>query len=139
MEFYLGFFELLGDDLLMVVEEVRTTLRVLRSFNDTFIPLIPKVYYLETYDRFRPRPISVCNYLYKIILKVIVVRKKLLLSSFILVEKIVFLEERKIQKDIGTTQEGLHAIKISHSPVIVVKLDDQRPMAMFHGCIFNYC
>jgi hypothetical protein len=74
----LGFFDLLGDDLLRVVEEVRTSGKVMGSFNSTFISLIPKVDKLGTFDDFRP--ISLCNYIYKIISKVLAVRLKKFLS-----------------------------------------------------------
>jgi hypothetical protein len=82
VEFYLSFFELLGEDLLWVVEEVRLSGKVPRNINATFISLIPKVDCLETFEGFQP--ISLCNFLYKIIAKVLVVRIKPFLSNFIL-------------------------------------------------------
>jgi hypothetical protein len=91
------------------------------NINTTFIALIPKVDYPETFEGFRP--ISLCNCLYKIISKVLVVRLKPLLSNFILAEQFGFLEGRKIHESIGTTQEGLHSINLSNDPVVVVKLD----------------
>jgi hypothetical protein len=42
VEFFLGFYEIIGDDLLRVIEESRTSGRVLATFNSTFIALIPK-------------------------------------------------------------------------------------------------
>lgn len=45
------------------------------------------------------------------------------MSNFILEEQFEFLEARQIHEAIGTVQEGLHNIKISHSLAIVVKLD----------------
>jgi hypothetical protein len=50
VEFYIEFFDLLGEDLLRVVEEVRTFGRVHVSFNSTFISLIPKVDCPKTFD-----------------------------------------------------------------------------------------
>jgi hypothetical protein len=47
-------FDLLGEDLLRVVEEVRITGKVLGSFNSTFIVLILKVDKCKTSDDFRP-------------------------------------------------------------------------------------
>jgi len=43
IEFYLGFFELLGEYLLRFVEEVRQSRTMLRSFNIAFTTLIAKV------------------------------------------------------------------------------------------------
>jgi hypothetical protein len=45
IEFYLFFFELLGEDIIWVVEEVRMSRKVSRNINATFIALIPKVDY----------------------------------------------------------------------------------------------
>jgi len=42
IEFYLGFFDLLGDDIIWVAKEVRQNGKVLGSFNTSFIALIPK-------------------------------------------------------------------------------------------------
>jgi hypothetical protein len=80
MEFYIEFFDLLGEDLIRVVE-VRTSRRVHVSFNSNFIDLIPKVDCRENFDGFMP--ISLCNYIYKSITKVIVVRLKTFLSKVI--------------------------------------------------------
>jgi hypothetical protein len=74
IEFYLGFFELVGEDLLEVVEESRRSGLIHAPINATFITLIPKVDRDETFDDFRP--ISLCNCLYKIILKVVSRRLK---------------------------------------------------------------
>jgi hypothetical protein len=43
VEFFLHFYELVGKDLLDVVEETRLRGEVIRSINSTFIALIPKV------------------------------------------------------------------------------------------------
>ena len=61
VEFYIEFLDLLGEDLLRFVEEVRTCRRVPVSFNSTFISLIQNVDYLDTFDGFRP--ISICNFI----------------------------------------------------------------------------
>ena len=43
IEFFLDLFELLGEDLLRVIEDTRLSGGLLDSFNSTFIALIPKV------------------------------------------------------------------------------------------------
>lgn len=43
VEFYLSFFEIIGLDLLKVVEECRTMGRMYEAINSAFIVLIPKV------------------------------------------------------------------------------------------------
>ena len=84
IEFYLGFFELIRDDMLGVVEESRRTGVIHAPINTTFIALIPKVDKAESFDDFRP--ISLCNCLYKIISKVISRRIKAVLSKNISME-----------------------------------------------------
>ena len=42
MDFFLDFFDLLGDELVNLVEVSKQTGRVLPSLNSTFIALIPK-------------------------------------------------------------------------------------------------
>jgi hypothetical protein len=81
VEFYLDFFEFIGDDLLRIMEEVRLAGNVPRNFNSTFIALIPKQDFPKKFDGFRL--ISLCNCVYKIISKIIALRLKPLLSRYI--------------------------------------------------------
>lgn len=69
IEFYLGFYDLIGGDLMKVVEESRFAGFIHALINSTFIALIPKVDNLISLYDFRL--ISLHNYLYKIISKVI--------------------------------------------------------------------
>ena len=61
IEFYLGFFDLIGEDLLEVVDECRKSRVIHAPINSTFITLIPKTDKPEVFDDFRP--ISLCNFL----------------------------------------------------------------------------
>ena len=54
---------------------------VLKSINHTFIMLIPKVHNPENFNSFRP--ISLCNVIYKTIIKVLANRLKSMLHSII--------------------------------------------------------
>ena len=92
IEFFLGFYEVLGMDLLQVVEDTRVSGRIPASFNSTFIALIPKTDNPETLYEFRP--ISLCNCIYKIVSKVIARRLKAILSENISAEQFGFLEGR---------------------------------------------
>lgn len=65
VEFYTAFFDILGDDLLKFIEDCWTTSRMYGAINSTFIALIPKSDNPASFDDFRP--ISLCNYIYKII------------------------------------------------------------------------
>ena len=105
VEFYLAFYDLLGEDLLEVIEESRTTGHIHPPMNYTFIALIPKTDDPTSFNDFRP--ISMCNCIYKII--AICLRPNL--STHILVEQFTFLQHRQIHEVVGTAQEILHFIQ----------------------------
>jgi hypothetical protein len=69
IEFFLGFFDLIGQDILRLVEEIRLTGQIPLSLNSTFITLIPKKDNPDSLDDFKP--ISLCNCIYKIVFKVL--------------------------------------------------------------------
>lgn len=99
IELFLDLFDLLGEDLLEVVEDTRESGRIQASFNSTFIALIPKFDNPSSLNYFRP--ISLCNCIYKVVSKVIARRPKSILSANISGEQFGFLEGRKIHEAIG--------------------------------------
>jgi hypothetical protein len=74
VEFFLAFFDIVGNELLEVVEELRMLGKVSGAMNATFIALIPKSDKPDSFGGFRP--ISLCNLVYKIISKIIATRLK---------------------------------------------------------------
>lgn len=121
VEFYLAFYDMLGEDLLDVIEESRITGHIHPPMNQTYIALIPKTDDPSSFNDFRP--ISLCNCLYKIIAKIIANRIKPILSSHISAEQFAFLQNRHIQEAIGTAQEALHSIKLKNLKGISLKID----------------
>eukprot|EP00253_Pinus_taeda_P003996 PITA_03996 len=81
IEFYLAFYDLLGQDLLKVVEECRLSGSLYNAINSTFIALIPKSDNPSSFNDYRP--ISLCNCLYKTISKIIANRLYPILSRHI--------------------------------------------------------
>lgn len=94
MEFYLAFFEILGSDLLKVVEDSRVNGKMYEPFNGTFIALLPNTNNPNSYDNYRP--ISICNCIYKIMAKIIANRLRPILSTHISQEQFAFLQDCQI-------------------------------------------
>lgn len=82
--FFQFFWDVLGEELLAVVEESRFRGFVLKEFNCTLVVLIPKKAKPEGMEEFRP--ISLCNTIYKIITKIAANRLKLILGKLITCE-----------------------------------------------------
>ena len=121
VEFYLGFYDLIGKDLLMVVEESRREGFIHAPLNSMFIDLIPKKDNPGKFEDFKP--ISLCNCLYKIISKIIAKMLKGDISKHISKDQFRFLEGRQIHEAIGVAQEGLHNIKSRKLKGAVLKID----------------
>lgn len=121
IEFFLHFFDQIGDEITEVVEESRIKGDIYRPFNSTFIALIPKKNEPESFEDFRP--ISLCNCIYKIISKVIALRLAPILSRNISMEQFGFLDGRQIHEAIGVAQEAIHSIKIKKKKGVVLKID----------------
>jgi hypothetical protein len=94
VEFFLAFFDLVGNEILEMVEETRRKGRVNGALNATFLALIPKSNKPDSFGGFRP--IALCNLVYKIISKIIATRLKTCLSFGISKEQFGFLEGRQI-------------------------------------------
>jgi len=93
-EFFIFFFDLVGEDLLLLVEDSRLKGKISRSLNATFLVLIPKKDSPRTF--FEYRPISLCNLIYKLISKVISNRIKPFLERNLSAEQLGFLKGRRI-------------------------------------------
>jgi hypothetical protein len=120
VEFFLHHFDLVGPDLLELVEDSRLHGKIIGALNSTFITLIPKENNPSTFGDYRP--ISLCNLCYKLVTKIIANRLKPILSRALSEEQLGFLKGRQILDTIGTTHECLHSIKVkkiqSHHPKI---------------------
>jgi hypothetical protein len=72
-----------------------------------------------------------------IISKFIVVTLNNVLSKVISPNNFGFLLGCQIHEAIGSTQEGLHTMKTSHMPLVVIKLDLLMRIIGSHGCTFG--
>jgi hypothetical protein len=123
-EFFIHFFDLVGEDLLQMVEDSRIRGKIHGSLNSTFLVLIPKENNSLSFSDYRP--ISLCNLIYKVISKVISNRIKPFLARCISAEQLGFLKGKRIQDAIGAAHECIHSIKQKNLKALVLKLDLKR-------------
>lgn len=120
-EFFCFFFDLVGEELLQMVEDTRIKGKIAGGINSTLLVLIPKDISPTSFNDYRL--ISLCNLIYKIISKVISNRLKPFLGRSLSAEQLGFLKGRRIQDAIGAVHECLHNIKQKNLKVLVMKLD----------------
>jgi hypothetical protein len=121
IEFFKHHYDIVGEDLLEMVEESRLKGFIPGYLNMNFITLIHKVNKPHNFRYYRL--ISLCNLSYKIISKIIADRIKLILSRSLSEEQLCFLQGRQIHDSIGTVHECIHSIKKKKINSLVLKLD----------------
>ena len=97
---------------------------MLKELNKTEIVLIPKVKNPESMSQFKP--ISLCNFVYKVISKVMVNRLKPYLGELISENQSAFVVGRQIHDNILITQETFHYMRLkkkSKKYEIALKID----------------
>ena len=117
----MDFFDLVGEDLLAIVEEARLGGRISRALNVTFNVLIPKRSNPSSFNDFGS--ISLYNLAYKLIYKIIANIPKKGLSKGLSKEQIGFLFNRQILDALGMAQESIPSIKQKKITTLVLKLD----------------
>jgi exonuclease III len=108
-DFFHYCWDMIKEEVWLVVEESRTSGQVLSALNATFITLIPKEERATHPKQFRP--ISLCNVIYKIITKVIANRLKPLLPTIISNEQSGYVEGRQIMDSVILANEVIHSLK----------------------------
>ena len=121
VEFFLAFYDILGDGIVEMVEESRKNGRVSGDLNATFLALIPKSENPRSFREYRP--IALCNLVYKIIIKIIANIIKSTLFCCISEEQFGFLEGKQIIDAIDIVQEALHSINVKYIKALVLKLN----------------
>ena len=91
------------------------------STNSTFLALIPNEVNQVSFDRFRP--ISLCNFSYKIISKLLKNRIKPLLENLISSNQGGFVKGRHILDNVALVQETIHSSLQHHEKGMIIKLD----------------
>ncbi|XP_070660434.1 uncharacterized protein [Malus domestica] len=107
--FFQDHWEVVGGDVINMVQAFHQSGRLLQKFNHTHIVLILKVKVPRRMTELRP--ISLCNVVYKIIAKVLTRRLKLVMDKVISHNQSTFISGRLIHDNILVVLEILHSLK----------------------------
>ena len=107
--FFKQYWSIIGSEVVVVIQKIFKEGRLLRSCNHTYITLIPKRQGVCNFNQFRP--ISLCNFYYKIISKIIVNRMRPLLSKIIDPSQAAFVPHGWITENVVLAQEVVHSFK----------------------------
>ena len=125
--FYQTFWENIAGDVIDLVSSLIHGQDNPNKLNSTHIVLIPKVQNHETVSQFLP--ISLCNYSYKVLSKVLANRLKPFMPELISPMQNAFVSDKQIQDSIGIAHEVFHFLKVrkaKHRFELGIKLDKQK-------------
>ncbi|XP_019171913.1 PREDICTED: uncharacterized protein LOC109167347 [Ipomoea nil] len=124
--FYQHMWDVVGDDVFLLVKEAFATGTLPEGLNETLIALIPKVKDLESIKQFRP--ISLCNVIYKIVTKTITNRLKRILPKIVGPFQSSFVPGRQISDNVLIFQEVMHTIREKQGAkgYMAIKLDLEK-------------
>ncbi|KAA3487430.1 reverse transcriptase [Gossypium australe] len=108
--FYQKYWSIVKDGAVRCVQSFFRNGRMLREMNKTEVVLIPKVKGPELVSQLRP--ISLCNFCYKITARVMVNRIRPLMGELIMWNQSAFIEERLIQDNFVIAGEVFHYLKL---------------------------
>uniref|UniRef100_A0A803PAA5 Reverse transcriptase n=1 Tax=Cannabis sativa TaxID=3483 RepID=A0A803PAA5_CANSA len=121
--FFRKYWDIVGSCLCSTIKEAFHTGYIDPKLNSTFICLIPKVEFPLKVDQFRP--ISLCNFAYKVIAKILSNRLRPLMEDLVSPFQSAFIPGRWIAESSILTQELVHKIrqKRGRGGLMAIKLD----------------
>jgi hypothetical protein len=134
--FYQNFWELCGDEVFTAVKDWLGRGYFPTNLNETNICLIPKCDNPSTMKDFRP--ISLCNFLYKVVSKLLANRLKVVLGKYISEEQSAFVEGRSIIDNALIAIEIIHCLKRrtrGNKGELALKIDFSKAMIKLSGVI----
>ncbi|XP_077222164.1 uncharacterized protein LOC143856008 [Tasmannia lanceolata] len=120
--FFKHFWYLIGDEVVEAIHYFFRSGNLLPAFNTTFIALIPKCSGASSPNHFRP--ISLCNFFYKIIIKLMASRLSKVLNRIVSPNQSAFIKDRLIQDNILLSHDLCHNFhKASNPKALCIKID----------------
>ncbi|CAN1306590.1 Putative ribonuclease H protein At1g65750 [Linum perenne] len=129
--FYRQYWDVLGPQVCQEVKEFFQNSKMPQGWNDTHIVIIPKVPHPEEISQFRP--ISCCNFNYKIISKIMASRIKKWIPVIVSEMQAAFTKGRAIQDNIMIVHEVLHHFKTRSGKFkwdMMIKMDMKKAYDM---------
>ncbi|KAA3474645.1 reverse transcriptase [Gossypium australe] len=124
--FFQSQWDILGNDVCQWVKSVFDGKPIEPELNNTLLVLIPKKESPEDFSQFRP--ISLCSVLYKLVMKVIANRFKVIFPKLISQEQAGFIAGRNIFDNIILAQEVIHSMRCNQKgrKWMAIKLDLEK-------------
>lgn len=122
--FYQKCWHIVGKDITNAISEFFRRSKLLKSWNTTFLALLPKTLGANELKKFRL--ISLCNYVYKIITKILTKRLQKYLALLISPEQDGFVKGRQITDSIIAMHETINSLHSRKEEGMLLKLDMQK-------------
>lgn len=122
--FYKHNWEIIGQDVIQVVKSFFINGKILKQINHTFLTLIPKSHEASHLNNYRP--ISCCNVIYKIILKILDNRLKKVVCELVSPNQHAFLEGRQIGECSLIAHEMIRNFNQTNGKNACIKVDLQK-------------
>lgn len=106
--FLLDFWDIVKEDLIAAVIQFFATSWILPGYNSNIIALIPKIHNVVSIDQYRP--ISMSNFKFKVISKIIADRLAQIMPSIIFKEQMGFIHGRNIKDYICIASEAVNLL-----------------------------
>lgn len=121
--FYKNFWNIIGKDLISVVQHFFEEGRLSKAINHTFISPIPKKQAANKVEQFRP--IMLCNVAYKVVTKILASRMREILAKIIHLSQVAFIPNRSITDNCIINHEIMHYLRLKKGKcgLMAIKID----------------
>lgn len=124
MSFYLIFWEVMKEDIKGMIHEFYNNQRTERSFNATFVALIPKK--VGAFELKDFRPISLISGIYKVLAKLLAERLKKVVDKLVNKHQMAFIKGRQIMDAALIASECVDSRLKGVEPGVMCKLDIEK-------------